>query len=97
MIPSVRAKRHALKISRQGPFLTGDNFTTPVYNDDGSIRHYKCNPRPDYVNRKAWRTKRSIERETLANRMWEADHALSSCCGKGKNEYGEVVYAWLIE
>lgn len=97
MIPSVRARRRALRISRQGPFLSGDDFTTAVYDADGEIKHYRCNPRPAYVCRAGWRTKRAVERDILAFRMWDVDHDLGPCCGWGMSEHGEMKYPWRAE
>jgi hypothetical protein len=52
---------------------------------------------PDYENRGDWGSPRTIERTILSYRMWDVDHDLSDCCGRGYNEHGELVYPWRVK
>src|SRR5215472_3267161 len=84
MKKSNRIKRHKLRACRRLVIhwdeQPGHNYVTMRHEP-----HYHTRYDRSYIDRK-------MEAECA---RWEVAHALSDCCGRGLDEYGNLIFPWL--
>jgi len=89
MKPRTRLKRRMLRVSRRNK-IEMETYPTENY------LHRVVLVREDYfVDRRDTYGPKVQAKEMREYVQWEVDHGLSQCCGKGLDEYGNLIFPYL--